>query len=406
MGQGNILGRDFMQKAVQCLGFQAAAVEAGIKKADILDLGLIYSETPASVAGLFARNKVLAAPVLLSKQRVASGLTRAVVANAGNANCCTGAQGMADAGAMTAQVASLLGLDPQEVLVASTGVIGKPMPMEVVRPAISRLVTGLAAQGFERFSRAIMTTDTVPKLARRQGTLNNRPFSLVAAAKGAGMIRPDLATLLCFICTDAAIESRHLQSMLTRSVDSTLNRLTIDGDTSTNDTVLIMANGAAGIFLETTEQMNQFQTLLDDLLADLAQQLVRDGEGVTKLVELQVRGAASDQEARKIADAIAHSPLVKTAFFGEDANWGRILAAAGRAGARLDPDRAELFFNEVRMVENGMGCGPEAEADATAVMKQPQFKVTLDLHQGNGRTTLLTCDFSVNYVRINADYRT
>lgn len=395
-----------MQQDVQCHGFRAAAVEAGIKKAGIPDLGLIYSETPATVAGVFTRNKIQAAPVLLSKPRVASGSTRAVIANAGNANCCTGSQGMDDAEAMTAEVASLLGLAPREVLVASTGVIGKPMPMEAVRAALPRLVNSLDAGGFEGFARAIMTTDTVPKLIQRQGTLNNRRFSLVAAAKGAGMIRPDLATMLCFICTDAAVESRHLQSMLTRAVDSTLNRLTIDGDTSTNDTVLMMANGAAGVAIENPEQLNLFQSLLDDLLADLSRQLVRDGEGVTKLVELQVRGAVSDQEALQMADTIAHSPLVKTAFFGEDANWGRILAAAGRAGADLDPDRVELYFDQVCMVANGMGCGPHAEGKVTAVMKQPEFRVTLDLHLGNGRATMLTCDFSVDYVKINADYRT
>ncbi len=395
-----------MQQEVQCLGFLAAAVEAGIKKAGILDLGLIYSETPATVAGVFTRNKVQAAPVLISKQRVASGLTRAVIANAGNANCCTGSQGMADAGAMTAEVASLLGLAPQEVLVASTGVIGKPMPMEAVRAAIPRLVDSLDASGFESFSRAIMTTDTVPKLIQRQGTLNNRRYSLVAAAKGAGMIRPDLATMLCFICTDAAVESGHLQAMLTRAVDSTLNRLTIDGDTSTNDTVLIMANGAAGVVIENAEELKLFESLLVDLLTDLARQLVRDGEGVTKLVELQVKGAVSDQDALQIADTIAHSPLVKTAFFGEDANWGRILAAAGRAGVPLDPERVELYFDAVCMVANGMGCGPQAEDKVTAVMKRPEFKVTLDLHLGDGCATMLTCDFSVDYVKINADYRT
>ena len=395
-----------MQKGVQCLGFQASAVEAGIKKPGVLDLGLIYSRTPASVAGVFTRNKVQAAPVLLSKRRAASGACRAVVANAGNANCCTGSQGMADADETTADVANRLGIDPNEVLVASTGVIGKPLPMEVIRAAVPGLVAGLDARGFDRFARAIMTTDTVPKLVQRKGSVKGRDFSLAAAAKGAGMIRPDLATMLCFICTDAAVDSRLLQTMLTRAVDSTLNRLTIDGDTSTNDTVILMANGASGAVIESAGQVDLFQSLLDDLLADLARRLVKDGEGVTKLVELQVLGAASDRDARRIADAVAHSPLVKTAFFGEDANWGRILGAAGRAGAQLEPERVELLFDDVRMVQNGMGCGQAAEDEVTAVMKQSEFKVTLDLHLGKGRASMLTCDFSVDYVRINADYRT
>jgi glutamate N-acetyltransferase/amino-acid N-acetyltransferase len=246
----------------------------------------------------------------------------------------------------------------------------------------------------------------VPKLIQRKGSLGGKEFSIVAVAKGAGMIRPDLATMLCFICTDASVADNRLQAMLTHSVAHTFNRLTIDGDTSTNDTVLILANGASGVRVETSEQQRVFQALLDDLLADLSLRLVRDGEGVTKVVHLTVQGAASDQEALQIADTVAHSPLVKTAFFGEDANWGRILGAAGRAGVCLDPDRLELFFDDIRMVAGGMGCGRRAEEQVTAVMKKSEFRVLLDLHLGEGRASMLTCDFSVDYVKINADYRT
>jgi glutamate N-acetyltransferase/amino-acid N-acetyltransferase len=214
-----------------------------------------------------------------------------------------------------------------------------------------------------------------------------------------------MATMLCFICTDADMAVDDLQQALGRSVIASFNRITIDGDTSTNDTVIIMANGASGAVVQSQDDKEAFQRLLDDLLMDLARQLVKDGEGVTKVVDLIVRGAHSDDDARKIADTIAHSPLVKTAFFGEDANWGRIIGAAGRAGVDLDPDRLNLFFDEVQMVKNGTGCGVAAERQATAVIKKPEFSVSLDLNLGMGQATMLTCDFSIDYVKINADYR-
>jgi glutamate N-acetyltransferase/amino-acid N-acetyltransferase len=219
------------------------------------------------------------------------------------------------------------------------------------------------------------------------------------------MIRPDMATMLCFVCTDAEMTVDDLQQTLARSVDGSFNRITIDGDTSTNDTVIIMANGASGAVVRSQADKDAFQRLLDDLLMDLARQLVKDGEGVTKVVDLTVRGARCDDDARKTADTIAHSPLVKTAFFGEDANWGRIIGAAGRAGVDLDPDRLDLYFDEVQMVKNGVGCGLDAETEATAAIKKPEFSVTLDLNQGTGQATMLTCDFSIDYVKINADYR-
>jgi glutamate N-acetyltransferase/amino-acid N-acetyltransferase len=219
------------------------------------------------------------------------------------------------------------------------------------------------------------------------------------------MIRPDMATMLGFICTDADIDLPELRMALKRSVDGSFNRITIDGDTSTNDTVILLTNGASGARVASDSDKKMFQHLLDDLCMDLARQMVRDGEGVTKLVELTVRGARSDEDAFTIADTIAHSPLVKTAFFGEDANWGRIIGAAGRAGVFLEPDRLDLYFDAVQMVKNCTSCGPEAEAEATDVLKQPEFSVTLDLNLGAGRASMLTCDFSLDYVKINADYR-
>ena len=341
----------------------------------------------------------------LDRERVKSGVARVVLANAGNANCANGPQGMDAARAMSSEAARALNVPEDQVLVASTGVIGQPFPSGKVAEAMPLLVKNLRADGIPDLARAIMTTDTVPKAAGREGQVNGVGYRIVAVAKGAGMIRPDMATMLCFVCTDAHMAVEALQSALGRSVDLSFNRITIDGDTSTNDTVILMAGGASGAIIRSQEDIAAFQRLLDDLLLDLARQMVRDGEGVTKVVNLTVRGAQSDEKAKKIADTIAHSPLVKTAFFGEDANWGRIVAAAGRAGVALDPDRLDLYFDDVQMVHNGTGCGMAAEAEATAVLKKPEFSVSLDLNQGSGQFSMLTCDFSIDYVKINADYR-
>jgi glutamate N-acetyltransferase/amino-acid N-acetyltransferase len=382
-------------------------VAAGIKKkAGLLDLGLIYSQVPdTTVAGMFTRNRVMAAPVVLTKERAARGTARAIIANAGCANCCTGPQGMAHAKSMAAGTAAGLDLTDELVLVASTGTIGLTLPIDKVRAALPTLIGQLRPDGFESFSQAIMTTDTVPKLVQRQGSLDGRPFTVLAVAKGAGMIRPDLATMFCFVCTDVAASAETLQRMLHSAVDHSLNRITIDGDTSTNDTVLVLANGLSGVSLGTAEQQRVFQAVLDDLLMDVARRLVKDGEGVTKVVEIKVQGAPSDDAAFKVADTVAHSPLVKTAFFGQDANWGRILGAAGRAGVAIDPERIDVLFDGVQMVKAGQGCGQAAEDQVTAVMRRPEFTVTIDLHLGAGAGSMLTCDFSVDYVRINADYR-
>jgi glutamate N-acetyltransferase/amino-acid N-acetyltransferase len=388
-----------------CKGFKSAGMAAGIKKNGDLDLGLLVSDRPASVAAVFTRNLVQAAPVLLDRRRVKNGSARAVIVNSGNANCANGEQGMTAAIAMTAAAAKTLGLPEDQVLAASTGVIGEPFPLEVVEAAVAPLVEKLTADGVQDLARAIMTTDTVPKMGARDGSADGNPYRIVAVSKGAGMIRPDMATMLCFIWTDAAVKSDFLRTSLEQSVDGSFNRITIDGDTSTNDTVILMANGASGAGIDTDAAQSEFQRLLEDLCLDLARQMVRDGEGVTKVVELTVSGAESDKAARTVADTIAHSPLVKTAFFGQDANWGRIIAAAGRAGVPLAPEKLDLFFDDVQMVANGLGCGPEAEARATEVLRKPEFSVTLDLNQGRRAATLLTCDFSLDYVKINADYR-
>ncbi len=393
-------------ETVMCPGFQAAGVAAGLKKNGARDLGLIVCETPAAVAGVFTRNLVSAAPVQLDRQRIAGGRCRAVIVNSGNANCCTGQQGMRDAIRMGRVAAEALTVDEQLVLVASTGVIGEPLPVQKIEAAGAQLIQALRPEGLAEFAEAIMTTDTEPKIVSRRGQLDGKNFTVTGTAKGAGMIRPNMATMLGFVMTDIDAPADVLQSLLQRSVQRSFNRITVDGDTSTNDTVLLMASGRSGIGLSSDARREVFQAVLDDVLLSLARWLVKDAEGATKLIEIHVKGALSGEDARTIAETVAHSNLVKTAFFGEDANWGRILAAVGRAGVPVEPEQIDIRFGPVLMVQNGRGCGRQAEARATEVLRQPEFDITIDLKMGSGRGTMITCDFSVDYVKINADYRT
>lgn len=386
-------------------GFKAAGIAAGIKKSGKKDLGLIYSQVPANAAGVFTCNKVQAAPVILSRERVQSGICQAIVVNSGNANCCTGDAGLRDAGIMARLAASGLKISEEMVLVASTGVIGEPLPMETIEAAIPVMIDALSPQGFADLAAAVMTTDKVPKIATGQGSINGKSFKITGVAKGAGMIRPNMATMLCFVCTDVKATSEVLKTTLVKAAKRSFNRISIDGDTSTNDAVLVMANGLSHAVIQSSDDIAIFQKILDGILLDLAKQLVRDGEGVTKLVEILVQGAATESDARNIAETVAHSPLVKTAFFGEDANWGRIIAAVGRADATVDPDKIDVYFDDIQMVKAGMGCGKSVEAEATKVLKKKSFSVTVDLNIAGGSATMLTCDFSIDYVKINADYR-
>lgn len=388
-----------------CQGFKAAGVASGLKKKEKKDLGMIYSEVQANVAGVFTQNKILAAPVILDRERIKSGVCRAVIANSGNANCCTGQQGMKDAEAMTRFAASALGITEDLVLVASTGVIGQPLSVEKIEKAVPGLVESMTPEGISDFAEAIMTTDTVPKMISMQGQLEGKTFTITGVVKGSGMIRPDMATMLCFVCSDIKADSEMLRQMLLAGVERSFNRITVDGDTSTNDMVLLMANGLSGAVVKEPSHIESFQGVLNNVLMDLAKMVVKDGEGATKFVEVAVKGAVSDQDAHRVADTVAHSNLVKTALFGEDANWGRILAAAGRANAVLEPDKVDIFFDDVLMVKDGMGCGDAAEAEATKVLKKDEFTIRIDLHMGEGKTSVFTCDFSIDYVKINADYR-
>ena len=393
-------------KNIICRGFQGAGVASGLKKIGKKDLGLLYSEVPATVAAMFTRNLVKAAPVILGQQRTANGRCRAVIANSGNANCCTGEQGMRDAVRMGSLVAQGLKVDDADVLVSSTGVIGEPLPIGKIESAVPGLIEALRPEGLYDFAEAIMTTDTVPKILSRNGDVAGHTFTVTGVIKGAGMIRPDMATMLCYVMTDIVARPDDLKAALSKAVDRSLNRMTVDGDTSTNDTVLLMANGLSKVELIGEEEKKIFQSVLDEVMIGLAKWLVKDAEGATKLVEIVVKGAPTRPAAHQIADTVANSPLFKTALFGEDANWGRILAAVGRAGIPVELEKIDIFFGSVQMVKSGFGCGKDVEAAATKVLQQDEFRVTIDLNLGEETETVYTCDFSIDYVKINADYRT
>lgn len=389
-------------------GFKFSVVEAAIKKPGRKDLALVLSEVPANAAAVFTTNAVKAAPVLLSMERIASGDAQALLVNSGNANACTGEQGMKDAVESTRLLAGQLGIDERLVQTCSTGVIGVPLPMDRVAGAIAPLVSGLGAAGLDDLAAAIMTTDTFPKTSLLSGTAGGVEYTMVGTAKGAGMIMPNMATMLAFILTDAAVSPELLGQALRDATDRSFNAITIDGDTSTNDTCLVMANGAARnpVILPGTPEAESFVYMLDQILLDLAKQIVKDAEGATKFVEIRITGAENDGDARRAAFAVANSSLVKTAFFGQDANWGRIFAAVGYSGARVDQDRLALWFDDVCMARNGIFAGGDAESRGTAVLRGKEFSVKVDLGLGTGKATVYTSDLSHEYVSINADYRT
>lgn len=386
-------------------GFSAGAASAGLKKGGKQDLGLIVSETPATVAGVFTKNLVQAAPVVLDKERIQSGKCQAIIVNSGNANACTGAEGFEDAKAMAREAADALGIDEKLVLVASTGVIGQRLNIAAIRQAVPKLAKEVRPNGLLDVAKAIMTTDKFSKTAVRHEEVDGKQFSVAAIAKGAGMIRPDMATMLCFIVTDLAAEPVLLDKALRVAVDQSFNVITVDGDMSTNDTVLILANGESGLSISSKSCADRFQQVLNEMCLGLALEIVRDGEGATKVVSIRVKGAQSEDAAKQAAFTIAHSPLVKTAFFGQDANWGRIMAAIGRAGIAVDPSVVEIWVDDVCIVRNGLGCGKQAELDATTRFSLDKYTLLVDLKRGSGEATIHTCDMSYEYIKINAEYR-
>ncbi|GIK72628.1 MAG: arginine biosynthesis bifunctional protein ArgJ [Chloroflexota bacterium] len=401
-------------------GFDAGAVAAGIKKNGAPDLALVASRVPCRAAGVFTRNLFPAAPVIYDRQLLEFNpeAIHAVLVNAGCANACTGPEGNANARLSAEQTALHLGAHEHSVFVMSTGVIGVQLPMDKLLAGIPKVVETLAPDGWPAAAAAIMTTDTRPKLATRQVTLGDVMATITGIAKGAGMIHPNMATMLAVIATDAFIAQPLLQQALSAATAVSFNCISIDGDTSTNDTVLLLANGLADneeIVEASSPEFATFSAALTSLCTELAQAIVRDGEGATRFVTVQVCGAANDAEAHQAANTIATSPLVKTAFFGGDANWGRILAAVGRAGIQVDPARCDLFIDggpdattrtgELQLVAGGVPL-PYSEAAATAIFAQPEIDVRVELGLGGGAATVWTSDLSYDYVRINGDYRT
>lgn len=388
-------------------GFSFSVAEAAIKKPGRKDLALIVSEVDAVISGLFTTNKVKAAPVLLDLKRIRSGLARAIIVNSGNANACTGSQGIKDAELMTSLVARSLGIAKDKVYVCSTGVIGTPLPMDRIRRAIPLLVNSLSSYGVEEVAQAIMTTDTFAKVYSKTINMKGTEVAITGIAKGAGMISPNMATMLCFVLTDASITKEALDRAFKTSVQNSFNRITIDGDTSTNDTALILANKQAGNQTITVRSpyYQDFAGALSEVCLELSKMIVRDGEGATKLITLEVRNARSQRDADRAGFTVANSMLVKTAIYGNDANWGRIMAALGRSGIAINPSKTDIAINGVIVVKNGLSTGKDAEAQALMKSKA-EIALTIDLHMGKACGKVLTCDLTEDYVKINAEYRT
>lgn len=388
-------------------GFVAAGISAGIKKTKALDLALIVSQTPGPVAGVFTKNKVLAAPVILGQQQVKQGIGQAILVNSGNANAFTGKEGLRDARITSSLLAKALSISPRMALIGSTGVIGVPLPMKAIATGIPTLVSQLSRKGHLQAAQAIMTTDTRPKEIAFQDTIGGKKVTIGGMAKGSGMIHPDMATMLGYVTTDALIDRTVLQHTLAEVTRETFNCISVDGETSTNDTVLCLANGQAGNtrIKRGTPAHGRFKDLLYDVCHHLAMDIVRDGEGATKVIEFRILHAASQKAAKQFANTLATSPLVKTAIFGADPNWGRIIAALGRSGPALDPEKIQIDFNDIPIVKGGKGLGPKVEQRIKKMMQKSTLTISISLGQGKARSHIWTTDLTYDYVKINASYR-
>jgi len=388
-------------------GFLANGISVGIKEEGRKDLGLIFSEVPASVAGVFTTNCFKAAPVLVDMERVSSGTTQAILTNSGNANAATGEGGYRDALAMSRAASKGLHIADDLVMVASTGVIGHPLPLEKIKNGAGMLVSGLHAGGIPDAEQAMMTTDRFPKMSCRKAIIGSREVTLCGIAKGAGMIQPNMATMLAYLMTDADIETAALRTVFMEGVAQSFNAISVDGCMSTNDTALILANGRAcnRTVRRRSREFAPFREMLFAVLNELCREMVRDGEGATKLIELVVEGARTETEARRVAYAVANSNLVKTAFYGGDPNWGRIISAAGSLGIPLPVNDVRLFFEEVCLFSAGQGTTPPADRVA-AIMAQDAIRVRLELGMGSKSFRIYTSDLSFEYVKINAHYHT
>ncbi len=386
-------------------GFTASGVACGLKPDGQKDLAVIFSATRAAAAGVFTTNRVEAAPLQINRVHLADGYARAIVVNSKNANACTGERGLADAEKTASIAAEGLGIDPTDVLVNSTGVIGVPLPMEHLERGLPIAQSELRPDGWDDASQAIMTTDTVPKRASAAVTIDGKDVTLCGIAKGAGMIAPKMATMLAFVVTDAAVSPDTLKMCLGQSVGRSFNSITVDGDMSTNDTVLVLANGEAGNRPVSGESLSVFQEALDAVCISLAKQIARDGEGATKLITISVSGAASPQDAKTVGLSVANSSLVKTAVFGRDPNWGRILCAIGYSGAPIDPQLVTVSMAGIPIYGNGSGIAFD-NAGAIEALSSADIHIEIDLGQGEHLATVYTCDLTYDYVRINAEYTT
>ena len=387
-----------------------AAIKAGIRKAgdSRLDMALVVCDSVASAAGVFTRNKVRAAPVELSEKRLRRGKSRAVLVNAGVANAMTGRGGMQAARAVTAETARVLGIADSEVVAASTGVIGVQLPVEKMLRAMPALVKNLSPNGFGEFSEAILTTDTTSKIVKSYFRLGARRATILGIAKGSGMIAPDMATMLAFLFTDIAADPKLLRKILKTAAAQTFNRVTVDGDTSTNDTLLLMTSGVLGNVPVgySSPAAKTLAHAVEDVCYQLAEKIARDGEGATKIARIIVKGASSESDAVKVARTVAESPLVKTALHGADPNWGRVAAAAGRSGAKINQWRLDINIGGIPCVKSGVPSRNFDEKKVAAIMKKDEVEIEINLNLGHGEARYLACDFSAEYVHINAHYRT
>jgi len=388
-------------------GFKFAGISAGIKKGRGKDLALIFSETVATVAGLFTTNKIRAASIKLNISHLTSQKGQAIIINSGNANACTGDKGLKDAEEIAEKIAKELDIPSEFVYVASTGVIGKPLPMEKIRKAVPRIVKKLSPHSLKDVASAIMTTDTFPKIAFKKINIGRKTGTIAGVTKGAGMISPNMATMLCFIVTDIAIEPRTLDTALREAVKKSFNRLTIDNEMSTNDMVLIMANGLLenSLITQKSPVYHKFKDALSEVTYTLSRMIAKDGEGATKLIEVVVKGAKTESDAEKAAKAIANSMLVKSMIYGRKPNWGRIMAAIGYSGVEIREQKIDIYLNKLKLVDKGIGL-MNKDRIARNILSKKEVIITVDLGIGKGTAKILTCDLTEKYVKINARYTT
>lgn len=388
-------------------GFKAAGVKAGIKKSGNLDLALIYTEKEAAVAGVFTKNAVAAAPVIVSREVVKGGKAHAIVANAGCANACTGETGLANARKMAALAAAEVGCASDEVLVGSTGIIGVNLPMDKLEAGIKAAAAELSEDGSKNAGNAIITTDTYSKACSCEVEIGGQAVRFGAIAKGSGMIQPNMATMLCYITTDANISSQLMQKALSEIVEVSFNMISVDGDMSTNDTVLVLANGASGAaeITDGSPEYDKFYATLKEICRELSKRIAADGEGATKFLTINVSGTKTFEDAKTVAMSIAKSPLVKTAFFGEDPNWGRVICAVGYAGIPMVPEKTVIKFGGVPVYANGLGAEFN-EDDIHKVMAEHDIVIDVEMGMGDAKATVWSCDFSYEYVKINGEYHT